>query len=269
MRSIVKPREFYDQLLVRRSMPLPEVLTYFHKKNGKPDLEWVSQFIYSIHQGGALILEDGAGKQYEFSSEHLSEAEKYTLVLKDVGMLDSFTSGGYLALADLSFSVEESPPEIHCALQFHPLFRVVGEREGALNLAEKVRAFTQFFAFQLATGNVTKAAAFFSSSISDKNSVPLLRARLEGLESLYGNISHFDQVSLHTIYHGKGRNKKLFREMALPKGMDRDSRRGESEFWLVGMHTPSGAMMSGVRVSLGIVEEGGLLKIADINWYVE
>lgn len=70
----------------------------------------------------------------------------------------------------------------------------------------------------------------FASSISDKNSVPLLRAGLEELESLYGNISHFDQVSLHTIYHGKGRNKKLFREMSLPKGMDRDSRRGESGF---------------------------------------
>lgn len=269
MRSIMKPREFYDELLVRRSMPLPEVLTYFHKKNGKPDLDWASQFIYSIHQGGALILEDGAGQQHAFSSEHLSEAEKYTLVLKDIAVLDSFTSSGYLALADLNFPVEESPPEIHCVLQFHPLFRVVGEREGALNLAEKVRAFTHFFAYQLATKNVAKAATFFSSSISDKNSVPLLRAKLEELESLYGKISHFDQVSLHTIYHGKGRDKKLFREMSLPKGMSRDSRRGESEFCLVGMHTPSGAMMSGVRVSLGIVEEDGLLKIADINWYVE
>lgn len=269
MRSVVKPRECYEALLVRRSMPLAEVLTYFQKKNGKPDLEWASQFLYLIHQGGALVVEDAVGQQHPFASECLSEAENYSLVLNDVAVLDSYVPNGYLALAELSFPVESTPPEVYCALQYHSVFRVVGVRDGAADLAEKIRAFTQYFAYQMSTGNATKAAGFFSSLISDKNTAPLLQERLSEFEAGYGAISHFDQITIHTVYNGKGRNKKLFREMALPKGADRDQRRGESEFLLVGMHTPSGAMLSSVRLSLGVIEELGVLKIANINWHFE
>lgn len=269
MRSVVQPRIFFEALITRKKIPLIEVLKFFTKKNGNSDLEWASQFIYSIHQGGALILEDAAGQQRPFSSELLSEADKYILVLKDIGVLDSYTSSGYLALADLNFPVEDTPPEHHCALQFHALFRVVGEKEGAEREAEKIRAFTHFFAYQLATKDLDKAAHFFSSLIGDKNTAPLLLAKLESVESIYGEISYFDQVSLDTVYYGKGRNKKLFREMSLPKGVDRDMRRGESEFYLVGMHTPSGSMLNAVRVALGVIEEEGVLKIANIDWHME
>jgi hypothetical protein len=35
------------------------------------------------------------------------------------------------------------------------------------------------------------------------------------------------------------------------------------------MHTPSGSMINAVRVSLGVIEEEGLLKIASIDWHME
>lgn len=269
MQSVIKPRAFFEALLAQKKMPLTDALAFFVKKNGKPDIAWAYQFMLQIHNGDVLGVIDNNGVDFVFSEQYLAQPDHYSLIIKDSAALDSRVIGGYLALADAAFPVEDIPPEHHCALQFFPLFRIVGESAGAESLAERVRAFTHFFAYQVSTRKLSIAASLFSSTISTRNTESALQDQLAELESVYGELSYFDRVTLHTIYHGKGRNKKLFREMALPKGVDRDARRGESEFYLVGMHTPSGAMIHAARVSLGIVEEGGLLKIAEINWYIE
>jgi hypothetical protein len=271
MRSIVKPRAFFEALIVRKKMPLDEALNFFINKNGKPDYAWASQFILQIHGGDALCLMNADGDEQPFSEERLHDAQPYTLAIKDMAALDShvYAVGSYLIFADLGFSVEEIPPESYCALQFSPMLRIVGDKLGTESLVERVRAFTHFFAYQLSTKKMDSAASFFCSAISNQNTEAILSEKLSELEAIYGELSFFDRVTLHTVYHGKGRDKKLFREMILPKGINRDHRRGESEFHLVGMHTPSGGMIHAVRISLGIIEEKGLLKIATIAWIME
>lgn len=269
MRSDLKPRAFFEELLTRKKMPLSEALTFFVKKNGTPDIKSASQFILEIHGGDALCLIDQNGHELAFSESRLQNAEQYMLTIKDMAALDSHVQSGYLIFADLGFQVEEIPPESYCALQFASTLRIVGDKLGAESLVERVRAFTHFFAHQLAIKHIADAAKFFSSAIAELNNEARLSEKIIDLEAIYGELSLFDRVTVHTVYHSKGRDKKLFREMNLPKGVQRDLRRGESEFFLVGMHTPSGSMIHAVRISLGIIEENGLLKIASITWYKE
>nr|WP_315482157.1 hypothetical protein [uncultured Undibacterium sp.] len=269
MRSDLKPRAFFAELLTRKKIPLPEVLTFFINKNGKHDSKWASQFILEIHGGDALCLIDQNGNELSFSESCFQNAEQYTLAIKDMAALDSHVQSGYLIFADLGLSVEEIPPESYCALQFSPMLRIVGDKVGAESLVERIRAFTHFFAHQLSIKRIAVAANFLSSAIVEINNEAQLSEKIGKLEAIYGELSFFDRVTVNTVYHGKGRDKKLFREMDLPKGMRRDLRRGESEFHLVGMHTPSGSMIHAVRISLGIIEENGLLKIASIAWHKE
>ncbi len=269
MRSDVNPRAFFDELMAKREIKLAKALGYFLKKNGKPDLAWACQCILDVHGGEALLVVDQNGNELPFIEDFLAQPDAYTLIVKDMAVLDSRVRSGYLVLADLRFPLDDAPPEHYCNLEFHETLRVVGEKAGAAPLVERVRAFTHFFAYQLATKNLSKAATLFSSFISDKYSASSLAVTLGELESEYGELSYFDRVTVYTVYHGKERNKKIFREMTLPKGVDRDLRRGESEFWLVGKHTPSGIMINAARVALGIIEEQGVLKVIDIAWYAE
>lgn len=264
-----KPRAFFEALMIQREMKLTQVLEYFLKDNGQPDFAWACRCILEIHGGEALRVVDNDGNESSFVEECLAQPDTYTLMVKDIAALDSRVRSGYLVVADLRYPQDDAPPEYYCNLVFHETLRVVGEKAGAASLAERVRAFTHYFAYQLATKNLSSAESLFSSFISDEYSAFTLEEKLRELESRYGEISYFDRVTLFTVYHGKGRNKKLFREMNLPKGVDRDLRRGEAEFYLVGRHTPSGIMINAGRVVLGIIEEQGLLKIVDIAWYVE
>lgn len=269
MQSLIQARAFFETLLQQKEMLLSEVLTFFKRKNGSVDTAWADQFILRVHNGGALALVDSQGQVSAYSADALKTPEIYSLVLKNAAMLDEGRDGGYLALGMPDFPVEDNPPEIHCTLEYHSLLRVVGEKQGAERLAERVRAFTHFFAWQLSIKNLSVAASFFSRETLKQYDEFILAKKLQELEAVYGEFSYFDRVSVDTIYHGDGRNKKLFREMALPKSVNRDARRGESEFYLVAMHSPGGSMIDAVRIALDIIEEEGLLRILNIEWYVE
>lgn len=269
MQSLIQARAFFEVFLKQKEMPLSGVLMFFKRKNGSVDTALADQFILRIHNGGALALIDGDGNLSAYSADALKTPERYSLVLQNPGLLDEGCSGGYLALGVPDFPVEDSPPEFHCTLEYHSLLRVVGEKAGAERLVERIRAFTHLFAWQLSNKNLSVVASFFSEAPAKKYDEPLLAEKLQELEAIYGEFSYFDRVSVYTVYHGKDRNKKLFREMALPKGISRDARRGESEFYLVAMHTPGGSMLNAVRIALDIIEENGLLRIINVTWYVE
>lgn len=72
---------------------------------------------------------------------------------------------------------------------------IIGDLKGSMTLAERVRAFTHYFAFNLVTRNTEKLEALFSSKIHDSQSAEAIYARIAKLERKDGvPFGHFDHV---------------------------------------------------------------------------
>lgn len=136
-------------------------------------------------------------------------------------------------------------------------------------LAERVRAFTHYFAFNLVTRNAAKLEVLFSSKVRDTQSVEAIYAKIAKLENQHGvPYEHFDHVEVIAVYNGKHGDTKVSEQMTLPRGVDRAARRGESSFQLISVHTPNGVAVHDYTVYLAIIEEeGGVFKVSGTDMF--
>jgi hypothetical protein len=147
------------------------------------------------------------------------------------------------------------------------ILRIIGDQDEATLLAERIRAFTHYLAFNLVVRNDHKVDVLFSDKVAEKQSAAGIRSQIAALEKEYGKFDHFDHVKVITVYNGEHRDTKTSEDLPLPRGVDRAARRGRSTFNLISVHTPNGVAIHEYIVDLSIIEEHGLFRVSGSRMY--
>ncbi len=266
--TAIRHRQLLAMLVNNTSVPLTEVIDCFADSKGRADLAAVDEALQFLDVGDSYYLfKKGSTEPLYLSDELLENPEDYSVVLTGLEGLEINMSEDFENLLDDSELSEDGPNEFYAEIKDREGLRIIGEPDGATNLAERIRAFTHYFGFHLAARKFDVVESLLSDHIRETHSAAELEAKMVSLEKQYGPFDYFDHVELITLYNGENADHKTDNEMKLPQGASRQARRGEARFRLVAMHTPNGIMLHDYTVYLAIIEEAGRFKVCDIRWY--
>lgn len=264
------PREakrFYEQLSAHQQMPFDEVLAIFADKKGKPHLARTREQLNALWVENLFTLlgPDGEAVSWNEEAPYLEPA-RYTLRFDGFSGLEcNQASMNVDALTEIT---EVSPGHVWAYPQRRRELRILGDQAGGAVLAERLRAFTQQFAFHLVNGQHALIAGLFSGRAAKGQTLDTLLTRIANLEKEYGPFDYFDRVMVTMVFSPPFApvKEKLHRE-DFPREIPDTELRGHSEFEIVSVRTPNGMRVHEMTVSLRIIEEDGFFRIADAQCY--
>lgn len=265
--SYTLQQRLVNLLYTRREVPLVDVLAVFSAGDDQSEVEAVRHAIGELSAGEAIqirYLPDG--NLGWFNDACLLRPHQYTLILNSPGEIEvAAVAGREQQLVPAGWDGAE-PGEQYVYVENPIALRVVGDLDGAAALAERVRAFAHYFACQLLARRFSGVESLFCQSVRTKNAANTLEKRLLDLEQAYGSLQFCDRIELQTVYCGRGAAQKLFTEMKLPDGVEREVRRGEAVIHLASVHTPNGVAMVTCPLYLAIIEEDGVFRVCESQW---
>ena len=265
-----KEQERFLKLLAQeKTLAFSDVLQVFVNKNGKYTRSAVSEvlnFLW-IEDLFSIVHKDSGEKLW--INDALFEAPQDYLI-----RFDGFSGKENNFLEDYAGKIDKAHidwlDKHYCwaGVKQAGTVRIIGDLEGSMILAERVRAFTHYFAFNLVVRNTGKLEALFSSKVRDSQSADAIYAKIAKLENHYGAFGHFDRVEVIAVYNGKHGDTKVSEQMTLPRGVSRSARRGESSFQLISVHTPNGVAVHEYTIYLAIIEEdSGVFKVSGTDMF--
>lgn len=264
------PREakrFYELLPTREHLPFDEVLDIFADRKGKLNLARVKEqlnFLW-VEDVFTLLGPDGEAVSWNEDAPYL-EAARYTLRFDGFSGLECNKAS--MNVDTFTEITEISPGYVWAYPQRRHELRILGNQAGAAVLAERLRAFTQQFAFHLVTGQHALIAGLFSGRAAKGQTLDSLLTRIANLEKEYGPFDYFDRVMVTMVFSPPFApvKEKLLRE-DFPADIADDELRGQSAFEIVSVRTPNGMRVHEMSVSLRIIEEHGAFRIADAQCF--
>ena len=251
----------------RKRLSLEEVIQFFTKSSPKTNFEEVSEALNFLWIENLFsVREEGNEEEIWFSSEMETNPERYFIEFNNYLDKDAILSESHQG------TMFEDKVEVIDAyyrwvsVEGPGVVKVIGELEGASSLMERIRAFTNYFAFNLTTKNIPKIISLLSAHIKQNHTEDELWHSIKTVEGSYGNIEYYDHIEVVSVYNGDHSDDKVSGEMKLPKGVSRKSRLGEAAFQLVTAHTPNGVSIFTYTVYLAIVLENSELKVCDLQF---
>lgn len=267
------PREqqqFLDLLAQEKTLDFADVLQVFVNKNGKYTQSAVNEVLNFLwNEDLYSVVHRASGKETWLDDEMYRTPEDYQIRFNGFSGKDCLYSESYAGEVDKT-DVEKLARHYHwVGAKQREVIRVIGDLKGSMIMAERVRAFTHYFAFNLITRNLEKLEAMFSSKVRDSQNAEAIYAKINNLENQHGvAYEYFDHVEVIAVYNGKHGDAKVSEQMPLPPGVDRSARRGESAFKLVSVHTPNGVAVHDYIIYLAIIEEeDGLFKVSKTDMF--
>lgn len=266
---MIHPRQhkaFLEKLYVEQSMPLAEAVRLF--SSGKaPSFDEFSQAINFLWVEDLFsIRKKDSSDEVWLDKAMLKQPDDYVIALKSIAGKDRNIAEGYKSrILDNEVNVF-SDKLCWASLKPKGHLKIVGDRDGATNLAERIRAFTQYFACTLLARDFSRVSGFVSAAVAEQYPAEMLEQAMAHHESDYGRFEFFDHVRVECVYSGDQANVQINDQMKLPKGIATSQRRGEASFKLVSACSPNGIAIHSVSVVLAIVEENERLKVCDIRW---
>ncbi len=251
-------------------MVFTDVLQVFVNKNGKYTESAVDQTLNFLWNEDIFsCIHRDSGKETWLEDEMYRAPDDYLIRFNGYSGKDNLYSERHAGEIDKTH-IDKMARHYHWVGTKHrDVIRVIGDLKGSMVMAERVRAFTHYFAFNLVTRNAEKLEAMFSSKIRDTQNADAIYAKIDKLEKQHGlPYEYFDHVELIAVYNGKHGNARVSEQMTLPPGVDRSARRGESSFKLVSVHTPNGVAVHDYTIYLCIIEEeDGLFKVSKTDMF--
>ncbi|MEC5400056.1 hypothetical protein [Uliginosibacterium sp. H1] len=260
-------RPLLDALIERRTLPFDEVLAIFAGKGGKVSQGAVMErlnFLWNEYLF-ALIGPDGAEASWNEDAPFKAPAG-YTLRFLGIAAKEGVIAGTVADRIDEQDIQEVVPGYVWVGLKRRNDLRIVGEQAGATLLAERLRAFTHQFAFDLVTGQHVRIAGLFSARAVKGQTLDTLLTRIANLEKEYGRFDYFDRVQVIQVINGDSSAVKDSDgnvRMDIPKSVPREAIRGWTEYELISVRTPHGLPVHEMTGTLKIIEEDGFFRIVD------
>ncbi len=256
-------RRFYKLLRERQSVGFDEVLAVFTDRKGKLNLARTREQLNFLWVEDVFTLLGPAGEVVSWNEEApYREPARYRLRFDGFeGLERNRASQNTDTLTEIT---EVLPGFVWAYPQRRRELRVLGDQAAAAVLAERLRAFTQQFAFHLVTGQHALIAGQFSSRAAKGQTLETLLTRIANLEKEYGPFDYFDRVMVTMVFSppfAPVKEKQLREDF--PREIPDTDLRGHSEFEIVSVRTPNGMRVHEMTVMLRIVEEAGFFRIAD------
>ena len=247
------------------------MLDLFSNANGKINRSAIAQTLLFLSMEDLFYIRKKGEKDLYFSSssdEFFDSPEDCFIEFNNFENSEINSSEGYegeIIRRDLD---KISDHNYWAGIKKNGFLKIIGEPENATNLAERIRAFTHYFAFNLVSRNLDKVEALFSKHIRSEYSVELLEEKLAKQESTYGTFDFFDHLEVVSVFSGKNLDANVSSvAMKLPKGVSKKDRRGESTFQLISVYTPNAITIHSYYIDLGVIEENGVFKVCYSRWY--
>lgn len=260
-------KRLLELLIARKTLPFQEALDILANKNGKLNLPAVMERINWLWVEDCFTLVNKQGEEVSWNEDapYQSPAD-YTLHFKSIAGKDHMNARMFCGHPDKNDVSEVSPGYVWATVQYRDQLRIMGEQEGAVELAERIRAFTHQFAFLLVTGQHEKLAGLFSSRA--EKGLDALLTRIANIEKEYGAFDYFDHVEVFQVFNGDFAKAKSISHMELPKTIKRNEQRGQATFQIISARTPNGMYVHDYTVRLDVIEEEyGFLKVAVAEVY--
>jgi hypothetical protein len=261
-------KRFLDLLIEKRTLPFEEALAVFANKQGKVNRSSVITALNALWVENTFSLLGKTGEEASWIDDAPFESPaEYTLRFNGIAGKENTFASRFSDFIDPQGIAEIAPGYVWATVKRQEPLGIVGEQAGATVLAERIRAFTHQFAFQLATGHAERIAGLFSSRAANSQTVETLLTRLAHLEKAFGPFDSFDHVEVVSVYNGDVANIDASAHMKLPKSIRRNEQRGCSRFQLISVRTPNGMFLHEYTVALNIIEEDGFFRIFDAYAY--
>ena len=261
---------FLDLLAREKTLAFTDVLQVFVNKNGKYTESAVDEVLNFLWNENLFsCIHRDSGKETWLDDEMYEVPEDYLIRFNGFSGKDSLYSEDYAGEIVKTDSDKLARHYHWVGAKQREVIRIIGDLKGSMVMAERVRAFTHYFAFNLITRNSEKLEAMFSSKIRDSQNAEAIYTKIGNLEKQHGvPYEYFDHVEIIAVYNGKHGNTKVSEQMTLPPGVDGSARRGESCFKLVSVHTPNGVAVHDYIIYLCIIEEeDGLFKVSKTDMF--
>lgn len=264
-------KQFLKLLFEKEKLPFVEVLELFSNANGKINRSAIKQTLLFLRMEDLFYIRKKGTKEIYFSSSSdafFDSPEDCYIELNDLESSEMNSSDSYegeIIRKDLN---KISDHNYWAGIKQNGFLKIIGEPGNATNLAERIRVFTNYFAFNLVSRNLDKVETLFSKQMRSEYTAELLEKKLAKQESTYGTFDFFDHIEVISVFSGEKLETNVSSvAMKLPKGVSRKDRRGESTFQLVSVYTPNAITIHSYYIDLGIIEEAGVLKVCYSRWY--
>lgn len=270
MNSPAKQKRFLECLLAERNMPFSRVIELLGEGKGKKMQAVVSEalnFLWPENLFSIRALD--SDEEIWISDELFASPDNYCLEFNTLEGRDNSGASPYQASICSDDIHPRSEQHRWVGLKQREWLTIVGDMENATLLAERVRAFTQYFAFCLTSRDYGKAEQFLSLAIRQQVPATALAAKMEQIDSEYGRVDFFDHVNVISVYSGNQAHITVNDQLKLPAGVRPEQRRGEASVKLISVYTPTGIAIHTNTLTLGVIEEEGFFRISSLDWHAD
>lgn len=261
-------KQFLDRLINARSLSFGDAIAVFANRQGKINRDAVEATLNHLWIENLFVLHDASGNEASWMDDDPYDNQSdYTLKFVGVAGKENNFSKQYASRLREDDVAEIEPKHCWARMELSERLRIFGDRADAPLLAERIRAFTNFFAFHLMAKNHERIDGLFSTRSAKGQTLSTLLDSIAKVEKQYGPFEHFDHVEVISVYSGDISGVSASAQMKLPKGVKRSEQRGESKFQIVSVCTPNGVFVDEYTVGLSIIEEDGLFRIVDASTY--
>jgi hypothetical protein len=260
-------KQFLTLLMEKRTLTFQEAIAVFADKRGKVNRDNVTQVLSMLGIENTFSVLDQNGDEVWIDDAMFDASEAYTLRFNGIDGFETNYARRFSDVIDGDKVCEIAPGCVWATMQRREPLRIVGDRQGAAELAERIRAFTHQFAFHLVAGRHEPIAGLFSTRAAKGQTLDTLLTRIANLEREFGPFDYFDHIEVVSVFNGDVAHLDASAHMKLPKGVHRNEQRGSSGFQIISVRTPNGMFVHEYTVSLSIIEEDGFFRICDARAY--
>lgn len=260
-----RQKRFLRCLQEEGALPFPRVIELLGEGTAgdRASIPEALNFLWVEH---LFTLRREDGEEVWIDDDLFAHPERYTLHLAGFAGKNANIAQVHSNRLRTDTLTRSSPTRCLAEVLHRELLTVLGELDGATLLAERVRAFVQYFAHRLTRRDYDGLAKAVASASMARLTPAFFAARMDAIEAAYGEVEFFDHLHVSSVCNGPCDEADLKGGFALTGGIARDQRRGQASFRLVSVCTPDGAAIHTHTVSVDVIEEMGLLKVCTVEW---
>lgn len=254
---------FLVRLIAERSLPFEEVIGIFADAKGRISRSKLEAVLTTLWVEDTFVLIDRDGREASWKQDAVYDSPAdYVIKFQSIDGKENSLAARFQDRIDEQDVTEIEPGYCWAGVKRREPLRIYGRPADAMLLAERIRAFTHYFAFHLVSRNYAKIEELFSNDPRRGHIFDDFANRVANVEKEYGPFEHFDHVEVMSVNTGDTADSGGSEAMKLPAGVERGQRSGEATFQIISVYTPNGMFVNEYTVQLQIiVEEDGFFRV--------
>ncbi|WP_374236816.1 MULTISPECIES: hypothetical protein [unclassified Thiocapsa] len=140
-------KRFLERLVAERELPLPSVFAIFADRKGRINRDAAETTLRGLQNGELFTLLNAEGHEVWWEDPVFEHPDDYKIRFNGIDGIENLMAKGFSDLIDAERSTEIAPGYVWTTMRRPEQLRIVGSREGADVLAERIRSFAHQFAF--------------------------------------------------------------------------------------------------------------------------